>query len=233
LNRYRIPNEINKSLSNFQQNIGSRLDQFPNSDTFQLIINDKATAIVNEFKNFMQDLDIKVSFELTNAIIRKNFIDVFSELTRVDNYNIDTFCLIQSSLKALPNFPDMDDLFSAMANTKFVASKFDEHYSLINNLHIEDCNQFSNTNSLITKGFDVLSGLRNKLMDLDHSQNFEMMEAMNHISINLQDGFRSLQIPANVITDALLTRVEGQYQVYLKRMTIQMQQRVMIYSKYF
>jgi hypothetical protein len=48
------------------------------------------------------------------------------------------------------------------------------------------------------------------------------MEAIKQISTNIQDGFRSLQIPANVITYSLLTRVEGQYQGYLKRMTIQM-----------
>jgi hypothetical protein len=51
---------------------------------------------------------------MTNAIIGENFMDLFSELTRIDNYNIDTFYLMQSSLKALPNFQDMDDFFSAM-----------------------------------------------------------------------------------------------------------------------
>jgi hypothetical protein len=49
-----------------------------------------------------------------------------------------------------------------------------------------------------------------------------MMKVVKQISINLQDGFINLQIPANVITDSFLTRVEGQYQVYFKRMTIQM-----------
>jgi hypothetical protein len=48
------------------------------------------------------------------------------------------------------------------------------------------------------------------------------METMKQMAVNIQEGFRNLQIPVNVITDALLTRVAGKYQVYLKRMTIRM-----------
>jgi hypothetical protein len=49
----------------------------------------------------MQDLDVKISFQLTNTIIQENFTEIFKEPTRMDNLNIDT---LQSSLKALPTF---------------------------------------------------------------------------------------------------------------------------------
>jgi hypothetical protein len=59
-------------------------------------------------------------------------------------------------------------------------------------------------------------------MEQDYDQNYVIMETRKQISTKLQGGFRNLQIPANLITDSLLTKVGGQYQAYLKRMTIQM-----------
>jgi hypothetical protein len=53
-------------------------------------------------------------------------------------------------------------------------------------------------------------------MDQNYNQNFAIMEIMKQILANIQDGFRKSQIPANFITDSLLTRVESQYQIYLK-----------------
>jgi 6-phosphogluconate dehydrogenase len=90
----KLPNLIKNSSNNNQQGtnqLQDSLEAIPNRETLQLIINDNATAIINQFKDFMQDMDIKVSFEVTKAIIRKNFKDLFSELTRIDNYNIDPF----------------------------------------------------------------------------------------------------------------------------------------------
>jgi hypothetical protein len=59
-------------------------------------------------------------------------------------------------------------------------------------------------------------------MDQDYNQNFVIMETMKQISVDVQEWFRKPQIPANVITHSLLTRVEIQYQVYRKTMTIQL-----------
>jgi hypothetical protein len=64
--------------------------------------------------------------------------------------------------------------------------------------------------------------LSNNLIDQDYNQNFVIMETMKQISVEVQEGFRKLQIQANVVTDSLFTRVESQCQVYLKRMKIQM-----------
>jgi hypothetical protein len=59
----KIPSELKKFFNNLQQNIKINIDVIPNREAFQLIINDRSRAAINEFKDFMQDIDIKVSLE--------------------------------------------------------------------------------------------------------------------------------------------------------------------------
>jgi hypothetical protein len=59
----KIPNELKKPFHVLEQNIRNNLETVPNREVFQLIINDSATTVINEFKDFMQDMDIKVNFE--------------------------------------------------------------------------------------------------------------------------------------------------------------------------
>jgi hypothetical protein len=115
----------------------------------------------------------------------------------------------------------MDDFFSVMTKTNFAMDKFEEQRSLMDNIHNDNSIQFDLISSLISNGFETVVASNRNVLAQNDNLNLEMTEAINHISINLQDGFRNLQIPANVITESLLTRVEGQYQVYLKRKIIQ------------
>jgi hypothetical protein len=57
-----IPNELKKSFNNLQQNIITRLED---RGPFKIIIEESATGMINEFNDFMQEMDIKVNFELT------------------------------------------------------------------------------------------------------------------------------------------------------------------------
>jgi hypothetical protein len=105
-----------------------------------------------------------------------------------------------------------------MIKTNEVTRQFDAQRNFIENFQDDNNLQFNLMNSLMTNGFE---GILHTYKSAE-GKSFEIMEAIRQISTNIQDGFRGLQIPANVITDSLLTRVEGQYQVYSKRMTIQM-----------
>jgi hypothetical protein len=50
----------------------------------------------------------------------------------------------------------------------------------------------------------------------------QLMEMVQGLLAAVQSGFQSLRLPANIKTDSLLTRVEGQYSKYLNLMEIQM-----------
>jgi hypothetical protein len=41
------------------------------------------------------------------------------------------------------------------------------------------------------------------------------------LPVAVKSGFQNLKLPANIITDSLFSRVEGQYSKYLNLMTIQ------------
>jgi hypothetical protein len=167
--------------------------------------------MVNDFKDYIQNLEIVTNFELTETIIKENFKQLFEKLIEGNTGENDNFNLIQTNLKAFPRFKDMENFFSMLIKTDEVMKQFDAQRSFIEKFQDDSNLQFNLMNSLMTNGFE---GISSAYKNVDE-RNFEIMEEIRQISTNIQDGFRGLQIPANVITDSLLTRVEGQYQVYL------------------
>jgi hypothetical protein len=202
-----------------QEEIITRIDD---REPFRLIINDSVTRMVDEFKEYMQNLEISTNFELTETIIQENFKELFNKLIERNARDEDNFKLIQTNLKVFPNFKDMENFFSFVIKSDEIKNEFVAQRNFIDDFHNDNNFQFDLINSLIANGFNSIL-ITNKVTDeRNYNLNFGLMEAIRPISMNIQDGFRSLQIPANIITDSLLTRVEGQYQVYLKRMTIQL-----------
>jgi hypothetical protein len=210
---------INEIEEYMQENVVTRIED---REPFRLLINDNATRMVNEFKEYIQSLEINTNFELIETIIQESFKDSFNRLMERNIQEDNNFDLIQTELKVLPNFKNMEDFFSIMVKTDEVKKEFDFQRNFTDNFHDDNNFQFDLISSLITNGFNDVSSTNKVMYERNYNLNLGLIEAIRQISANLQDGFRSLQIPANVITDSLLTRVEGQYQIYLKRMTIQM-----------
>jgi hypothetical protein len=207
-----LMNEVKVSMQN---DVITRIED---REPFRVIISDNATRMVNEFKEYIQNLEIVTNFELTETNIQENFKELFEKLIERSPQENDNFNLIQTNLKTLPNFEDMENFFSIMVKTEDIKKEFDAQRSFIDNFLDENNLQFDLISSLITNGFnDILNTYK-----IAEGRSFEIMEAIRQISTNIQDGLRVLQILANIITDSLLTRVEGQYQVYFKRMTLQM-----------
>jgi hypothetical protein len=144
-------NKTEKFFNSLQQNINIKVED---REPFKIIIKESASEIINEFKEYMQDMKINVNFELTKTIIRKNFKKLFIELTRMDDPNIDAFHLMQTSLSALPIFRDMDEFFAVMAKTSDIMNKFEEQRNFIDSVHNDNCIRFDLITSLITNGFD-------------------------------------------------------------------------------
>jgi hypothetical protein len=112
-------NEVKEYMEN---EVITRLED---REPLKIIIKDNASRMANEFKDNMQNLEIVTNFELTETIIQENFKQLFERLTDENTYNVDNFNLIQTDLKALPSFRDMENFFSKIIKTDEVIKQFD------------------------------------------------------------------------------------------------------------
>jgi hypothetical protein len=109
---------------------------------------------------------------------------------------------------------------------EILGSKFDNFYTLItDNIsgYITALSfRFDDTDSPLSREFDSLEDLCNNMRNEGSGSQMQLIEMARSLAADVQMGFDRLRLPGNIITDYLLCRVEGQSDVYLKRMVIQM-----------
>jgi hypothetical protein len=78
------------------------------------------------------------------------------------------------------------------------------------------------TNHLQQLNFEAKFGHLEEIQINKSNLNIQVMNMIGALSKNVQNGFGSLEILGNIMTDFLLNRVETQYEMELKRMEIQL-----------
>jgi hypothetical protein len=128
-----VPSEIKNDLKKIQSSIRkiNNPDTLLDKNTFQITIEDKAENLINQFKNYIQEMEFTMKFDSLSDLIQ-NVIG-----------NFESF---QSNLSFIPTTQDIINLFTHMADKEFISIKFNEQESFITNQFLDNGVHFSNTN---------------------------------------------------------------------------------------
>jgi hypothetical protein len=126
-------------VKNYMQN--EIITRIEDREPFSLIITDNISRMANDLKNYIHNLEIETGLDLINTLIQDNTTQILDKLIEGNNFNMINFEAIQTSLKRLPSFKDMENFFERMILMDDVVKQFEAQHNFIdnfqdNNIHI-------------------------------------------------------------------------------------------------